>query len=110
VSAVAIVLLLLGTAAAAFVVYAIYRYGVIPAFRNLRKDTVITGVWHDGGWRYRVSLIAVLIGAAFGGIATGAMLVTGLVWQAGVTFLVAMAIVFFANYHRFKILQCHRGW
>jgi hypothetical protein len=91
------------------VVYAIYRYGVIPAFRNLRRDAVLTGVWQDGGWRYRVSLIAVLIGAVFGGLASGAMLMAGLVLLAGITFLAAITIVAFANYHRFKILQRYRG-
>jgi hypothetical protein len=108
VPAIAIALSLFGIVATAFVVYAIYRYGVIPAIRNLRKGAVFAGVWHDGGWRYRISLIAVLIGTPLGGIASGAMLVAGLAWQAGVTFLVTIAIVFFANYHRFKILQRYR--
>lgn len=51
---------------------------------------------------------AVLVGTPLGGIASGAMLMAGLVWQADVTISVTIAIVFFANYHRFKILQLHR--
>lgn len=108
-SAVAIVLSILGLLVSAIVVYAIYRYGVIPAIRNLRHDTVFTGLWREGGWRYRFSLIAILVAVVLA-MAAGALLMAGLAWQAGVAFLVAIAIITFSNYYRFKMLRRYRGW
>ena len=63
---------------------------------------MFTGVWRDGGWRYRLSLIAVVIGVALVASLRVRVLLAGLVWQAGVTFLIAIAIVIFANYHRIQ--------
>jgi len=106
---VAIVLLFVAVIASVFAVYAIYRYGVIPMLRNLRNDTEFNDLWTQGGWQYRVSTIALLLSIPLG-VGAGVMLMAGLVWQAGVIFLVAMAIVIFANYHRFRILRRCRGW
>ena len=62
----AIVLSLLGIVATAFVVYAIYRYGVIPAIRSLRKDAVFTGVWGHGRPEHQNSWAKFLLGAVSG--------------------------------------------
>jgi hypothetical protein len=99
----------LGLLVYAFVVYAIYRYGVIPAIRNQRSDPVFIEMRSHGGWEYRFSVIARFIGAALA-LAAGALFMAGLVWQAGVAFVVGIAIITIANYHRFTMLRRYRGW
>jgi tellurite resistance protein TehA-like permease len=102
------VLLFVAVIASAFVVYAIYRYGVIPMLRNLRNDAEFNDLWHQGGWRYRVSLIALLLAIPLA-VGSGVMLMAGLVWQAGVAFLVAMAILVSANYWRWQFVRRYRA-
>jgi hypothetical protein len=109
VSAVGVVLAVLGVLASAFVVYAIYRYGVIPAVRNLMRDGTFTALWREGGWWYRLSLFLMLLAIALA-LASGAMIMAGLVWQSGVAFVVAIVIVTLANMYRFRVLQRYRGW
>jgi tellurite resistance protein TehA-like permease len=105
---VAIVLLSAAVIASAFVVYAIYRYGVIPMLRNLRNDTEFNDLWHQGGWQYRVSTITLLLAIPLG-VGAGVMLMAGLVWQAGVAFLLAMAILVSANYWRWQFVRRYRA-
>jgi hypothetical protein len=101
-------LLLVAVIASAFVVYAIYRHGVIPMLRNLRNDAEFNDLWYQGGWRYRVSLIALLFAMPLA-VASGVMIMAGLIWQAGVTFLVAMAMIVFANYWRWQFVRRYRA-
>ena len=107
-SVAAIVLLFVAVIASAFVVYAIYRYGVIPMLRNLRNDAEFNDLWQQGGWRYRVSLIALLLAIPLA-VGSGALLTAGLVWQAGVAFLVAIAILVSANYWRWQFVRRYRA-
>ena len=103
-----IVVLTFSILATALVVYAICRYGAIPAIRNARNDTASTEAWREGGWSYRISLLGIALAVALA-VAAGVMLVEGLLWQAGVGLVAAVAIVPFANYHRFKILRRYRS-
>jgi hypothetical protein len=94
--------------ATAFVVYAIYRYGVIPMLRNLRNDTELNDSWLQGGWRYRVSTVALLLAIPLA-VAAGAMIMAGLVWQAGVAFLLAVAVLMLANWGRWRFIRRYRA-
>jgi predicted lysophospholipase L1 biosynthesis ABC-type transport system permease subunit len=105
---VAVVLLIVSVIASAFVVYALYRYGVIPALRTLRNDTEFNDLWHQGGWQYRVSTIALLFAVA-GAASSGALIMAGLVWQAGVAFLVGMAVLVVANAWRWRFIRRYRA-
>jgi hypothetical protein len=105
---VAIVLLLVAVIATAWVVYAIYRYGVIPMLRNLRNDTEFNDLWHQGGWQYRVSTIALLVAIPLGASA-GALLIAGLVWEAGVAFLVGLGVLAVSNYWRWRFIRLYRA-
>ena len=58
--------------------------------------------WRHGGWRYRLSLIAIVVGLALS-MAAGALLLAELVRQAGVAFLGSLTIIAIANYKRFQI-------
>jgi hypothetical protein len=109
VAVVAIVLLFVTVIATAFVVYAIYRYGVTPALRNLRNDTEFNHLWHQGGWQYRVSTITLLLATPLLGIGAGVMLMAGLVWQAGVAFLVGMAVLVVSNAWRWRFIRRYRA-
>ena len=107
-SVAATILLLFVLVGSALTVYAIYRYGVIPTVRALRNDPVLADLWRHGGWRYRVSLIAIAVALSLA-VAAGALLMAGLVWQAGVAFLVSVTIIAIANYERFQIVRRFRG-
>jgi hypothetical protein len=106
---VAIVLLLVAVIATAFVVYAIYRYGVIPMLRNLRNETESNYLWHHGGLQYRVSTITLLLATPLLGVGAGVMLMAGLVWQAGVAFLVSMAVLVVSNSWRWRFIRRYRA-
>jgi hypothetical protein len=108
VSVVAIVLLSVAVIASAFVVYAIYRYGVIPMLRSLRNDTEFNALWHQGGWQYRFSTIALLLAIPLA-VGSGVMLMAGVVWQAGITFLIAMAILVLSNWGRWRFIRRYRA-
>jgi hypothetical protein len=108
VSAVATVLSITGVLVSAFVVYAIYRYGLIPAIRNHWHDPVYIAARSHGGWEYRISVIAIFIAAAFAG-AAGGLFMAGLVWQAGVGSVVAIGIMTFGMQRRSQILHRYRG-
>jgi hypothetical protein len=109
VSVVAIVLLFVSVIASAFVVYAIYRYGVIPMLRNLRNDTEFNDLWHQGGWQYRVTTITLLLATPLLGVGAGVMLMAGLVWQAGVAFLIGMAVLVVSNSWRWRFIRRYRA-
>ena len=107
-SAVATVLSILGILVSAFVVYAIYRYGLIPAIRNHWNDPVYIAARSHGGWEYRFSVIALFIGAGFAG-AAGGLFMAGLVWQAGVALVVTIGIMTFGIQRRSQILNRYRA-
>jgi hypothetical protein len=107
VSAVATVLSILAVLASALMVYAIYRYGVIPAIRSHWNDPVYIAARSHGGWEYRFSVIAIFIAAALAGTA-GGLLVAGLTWQAGVASVLAIGIMTFGIQRRSQILNRYR--
>jgi hypothetical protein len=109
VSAVATVLSIVGVLVSAFVVYAISRHGVISAIRNHWNDPVYIAARSHGGWEYRISVIAIFIAAALAG-AAGGLFMAGLMWQAGVAFVVGVGIMTFAIQRRSQILHRYRGW
>lgn len=107
VSAVATGFSILGVLVSALVVYAIYRYGVIPAIRNHWNDPAYISARSHGGWEYRVSVIAIFIAAALAGTA-GGLFVAGLVWQGGVASVLAIGIMTFGIQRRSQILNRYR--
>jgi hypothetical protein len=98
----------LGVLVSAFVVYAIYRYGVIPMLRNHWNDPAYIAARNQGGWEYRISVIAIFIAAALAGSA-GGLFMAGLVWQAGVASVVAIGIMTFGIQRRSQILNRYRA-
>lgn len=105
---VGIVLLFIAVIATAFVVYAIYRYGVLPAIRNHWNDPAYIAARSRGGWEYRFSVIAIFIAAAFAG-AAGGLFMAGLVWQGAVAFVVAIGVMTFGIQRRSQILNRYRA-
>jgi len=107
VSAVAIALSLLAIVAASFGVYAIYRYGVVPAIRNHWNDPANISARSHGGWGYRFSVVAIFIAAALAGTA-GGLFMAGLVWQAVVASVLAIGTMTFGIQRRSQILNRYR--
>jgi hypothetical protein len=107
VSVVDIVLAISAILVAAFGLYGIYRYGVIPAIRGHWNNPAYVAAQSQGGWEYRISVIAIFIAAALAGSA-GGLFMAGLVWQAGVAFLVAIGIMTFGIQRRSQILNRYR--
>lgn len=105
VTAVLLVVVLIVTAAA---VYAIYRYGFIPAVRALGRNELFRQMWHTGGRVYRCSLFGIVLGLLFA-VAGGVLLAAGLVWQGGLAFVIGMTIVVVSNYVRFRAIREHGG-
>ena len=107
VSVVAIVLMFVAVIASAFVVYAIYRYGVIPMLRNLRNDAEFNDLWHQGGWRYRVSLMALLLAIPLA-VGVGCDVYGGTGLAGRVAFLVATAILVW-RWWRWQFVRRYRA-
>ena len=107
-SAVTAVLSVLGVLVSGFVVYAIYRYGVIPTMRNHWNDPAFIAARSHGGWEYRFSVIAIFTAAALAG-AAGGLFMAGLVWQASVSSVAAVGIMTFGIQRRSQILRRYRS-
>lgn len=96
---------ILGLLVSALVVYAIYRYGVIPAIRNRPTK----GLWGKADWEFRFTVIASFVAFALA-TAAGVMFMAGLHWEAGIAFLVAVAIGTVTIQRRSKKIRRYRGW
>lgn len=103
--AVLLVLALLGTALAVFV---IYFHGVFPALRSLQSDPDFNEMWQEAGARFRLGFVGGYFGTAVGGVAAGVLLVTGHLWQGAVVFVLGMTITFLMNRERLLAIRRYR--
>jgi glucan phosphoethanolaminetransferase (alkaline phosphatase superfamily) len=101
VTVLAAALLLLSVVGSAVAVYAIYRFGVIPAFRSLLHNEIFRDMWETGGWLSRASLFGILIGFLIGVLGC-VILINGLVWQGGLIIVAGLAFSMLCNYLCFR--------